>query len=249
MCHVNSFEKPRTFRFKCVSEGSSWSLSNHSEKPPQQTAPLLTSQQWLATMCEKLLQCLCREEKYEHSIFSHRDTAEHKPLKWFFCWPFTTSDVRLPEQVGNPVNVGVTSSVNSHSAMIVGHLHDLSLIMFLRHVWHVTANYLSVKDTSKHSSLYVMALVQFYFIKLLQCKTEVKQFFWGLNAPQFSSDLPATEKWLSKRPFTIIQSQFSCATHHFFFCFCFEIITKCVKYSFFLDLSKYVQTCSKKYKA
>lgn len=59
-------------------------------------APLPTTQQWLATTCEKSLQCLCREEKYEHSIFCHRDTAECKPLKWFLCWPFTFSDIRLP---------------------------------------------------------------------------------------------------------------------------------------------------------
>lgn len=70
----------------------------------------------------------------------------------------------------------MTSSVHSYGAMLAGHFNVLSLNVFLRHVQHVTANYFDVKEASKHSSLNVMALVQFYFIKLLQCKTEVKQF-------------------------------------------------------------------------
>lgn len=75
------------------------------------------------------------------------------------------------------MDVGTTSSAHGYSAVIAGHFNDLSLNVFLRHVRHVTANYFGVKEASKHSSLNVMALVQFYFIKLLQCKTEVKQFF------------------------------------------------------------------------
>lgn len=75
------------------------------------------------------------------------------------------------------MNVGITSSVHGCSAVIAGHFNDLSLNVFLRHVPHVTANYIGVKEASKHSSLNVMAWVQSYFIRLLQHKTEVKQFF------------------------------------------------------------------------
>lgn len=75
------------------------------------------------------------------------------------------------------MNVGMASLVHGCSAVIAGHFNDLSLNVFLRHVPHVTANYTGVKEASKHSSLNVMAPVQFYFIKLLQYETKVKQFF------------------------------------------------------------------------
>lgn len=140
------------------------------------TLPLSTTQQWLATIWEKSLQCLCGEKKIEHKVFSHRVRAECKPPKCFIL-----CHTCLPWLVGNPVNVGMTSSVHGCSAVTAGHCNDLSLNVFLRHVPHVTANYAGVKEASKHSSLNVMALVQFYFIKLLQYKTEVKQFFWGLE--------------------------------------------------------------------
>lgn len=65
------------------------------------------------------------------------------------------------------MNVGMTLSVHSNSAVLAGHFNDLSPNVFLRHVQHVTANYFGVKEASKYSSLNVMALVQFYFIKLL----------------------------------------------------------------------------------
>lgn len=66
------------------------------------------------------------------------------------------------------MNVGMTSSEHGCSAVIAGHFNDLSLNVFLRHVPHVTANYIGVKKASKHNSLNVMAPVQFCFIKLLQ---------------------------------------------------------------------------------
>lgn len=172
MCHVSSFEPNGTFTIKCVSEGlfpisfqSKWKLYHFQ----------LPSNDW-PQYGRNHSNVYVGKKKNEHKVFSHRVRAECKPPKCFIL-----RHTCLPWLVGNPVNVGMTSSVHCCSAVTAGHCNDLSLNVFLRHVPHVTANYAGVKEASKHSSLNVMALVQFYFIKLLQYKTEVKQFFWGLE--------------------------------------------------------------------
>lgn len=149
-------------------KGFSQSLSSQNENCTTFNYPAMTGH----NMGEITPMFMWGKKKNEHKVFSHRVRAECKPPKCFIL-----RHTCLPWLVGNPVNVGMTSSVHGCSAVTAGHCNDLSLNVFLRHVPHVTANYAGVKEASKHSSLNVMALVQFYFIKLLQYKTEVKQFF------------------------------------------------------------------------